>query len=334
MLYDAKIPLSTCAYAVKRVQESRDKLSWDIVNPGRNSSIYTALDAHASSFSSRSVESIVEKDYLGKYFVPRNMYVPTSLAQQARVTKWYLAGVRVPQSMRDYLAQFCERHMPGDYKVLTVDAIGCPNAKASSGVTIAWDPVESEFGWKYFPSGPNWDLIQEGTKFWLKLVEIAVPDTWLSKPISDLLSLSNPELEALAIERPVIRPESGPGKVRWARSSCKNLYILGRMLFDRVQSSVQWSAHRNYIGKASNTMSAALRAENRDEFYFGTHGDDWIAWCPHCERWHSGDYSNWDLHITARQILAAYEAWFKVMSPSFNKEEVKWFYAQIGRAHV
>jgi hypothetical protein len=99
------------------------------------------------------------------------------------------------------------------------------------------------------------------------------------------------------------------------------------MFASPVQSDVRWSSSANYIGKASNTLRLACKAASADDWLVGTHGDDFIGYCPKCGIFHSGDWSNFDLHVSARVILACRQAWFDVIKSMLTPREIKLFYA-------
>jgi hypothetical protein len=193
--------------------------------------------------------------------------------------------------------------------------------------------------WAYVKKGPYWNALQDGTHHWKVEVNRNVPNEWLRMPVDDLIKVRNRKLENLVLERPVIRTESGPLGVRWARSSAANPYILGREMIMNIQNNGNWKYSPGYLGNSRNVQTAALRQSNETDvslrtmdgpdapWYVATHGDDWIAWCPYCERWHSGDWSNFDLRIGARQILASYNALYRNLRHFLTKAEKKLFYA-------
>lgn len=323
-LYNAETPLTTNLWCTTQVELEGDM--YYSTNKKRNTAIYEALAEHVKSLDKQSVEYFAEMDYLDKYYIARNLYFPSSLRQQAEVSKWFLGGSHVPVPVKDSLIQFWMKFVPNDYRVKSPEDIKCPKFDATTGVALAQSP-EGDPSWVYSKKGPIWPSLQRGTLVWLDAIADAVPEEWLSKDIEDLIGVRNPTLEKLALERPVIRKESGPGKVRWARSSSANVYILGRMFIESIQSEGSWSEDVSYIGKASNTQFAALKAPAKDDWYVGTHGDDWIAWCPTCKRWHSGDWSNFDLRVAARLLLASYSALYQVIKHLLTDQEKKWFYA-------
>lgn len=323
-LYNPEVPLGTNLWCTDQVV--LEGQVWRAVNTKRARSLYDWLDAYVKSLNVRSVEYGLERDYFSKYYIMRNLYFPESLQNQAAVAKWYLGGTEVGKPVEDYLLNFWRRIVPKNYKMLCPEDIPCPRYEASGGVTLIWDAISERFMWAYVKKGPMWREIQEGTKRWLELVARAVPNDWLGRSIESLLGCDNYDLESLTVERPVIRKESGPGGVRWARSSSANLYELGRMIMKPIQDGV-WSQDTSYIGKASNAQYAALRVNKLDDWYIGTHGDDWVAWCPKCQRWHSGDWSNFDLRVTARQLLASYAALYSSLESFLSETERKWFYA-------
>lgn len=332
ILYNPGLFYPTNVWCMSKVEASLSPSGeeyWTPLDTRRAEVILTQLKAYVQTLDVRSVASWVEAEYLGKYNVSRNFYIPESLRQQANVTKWFLGGTDVPDPVKTYLHAFWARYVPSDYRVKSPVEIPCPHWDASAGVCMVLNPTTAEPEWRYLKKGPYWDIIQAGTVYWLMQVEAAIPDSWLERSIESLIGVDNLELEALAVERPVIRTESGPGKVRWARSSTGNVYILGRMFIESVQDSDAWNASPAYIGKASNTVYGANRISrlDRDEWHLGSHGDDWIAYCPICQRWHSGDWSNWDLHISARQLLASYQAWYDQIRDRLTKQQCKWFYA-------
>jgi len=283
------------------------------------------LRDYKGSLPLQSVDRHIEEEYFDKFDGVRNMYVPESLRQQAQVSRWFLGGSDVPNSVKDYLHEFWWRHVPATYSKREVDKVKCPKYDASAGVVYRKEGAE--FGWDYCSKGPFWDQIQEGTKEWEKAVIAVVPKEWLDLPISALVGFDNLSLERLALERPVIRKEGGPGKVRYARSSSGNVYILGRQFVTSVQDSDRWSASPSYIGRSVNAQVAGILSDEEEDWYIGTHGDDWIAWCPKCRVWHSGDWSNWDLHLSARLILASYEALFDRICSDLSESEVRLYYA-------
>lgn len=325
-LYLPEIPFPTNLWCIKTCEgriRNGDEIVYFPVIGTRNPSIESALKDWVGGLHPSSVEYFVESDYLGKYNSLRNPYIPDSLFQQADVDKWFLGGSPVPETVMSSMRMFWRSITPNDYKVLTPGDIKCPKYESSAGVCMI--EKDRELMWRYCTKGPNWNRIQMGTEVWLSLVAATVPDEWITRPIINLISAKNLELEALALERPVIRKEGGPGKVRWARSSSGNVYILGRMFIERIQDGMLWADNLGYIGKAQNSQRAALK--RGDEWYVGTHGDDWIAWCPVCRVWHSGDWSNWDLHVRATSLLASYQALFEAISSFLSSHEVKLFYA-------
>lgn len=328
-LYNPETPFSTHLWCTGSVNYHTDrwKSFYECLNTERATSIITTLAAYVQTLNVQSVENFVEREYLKKYYQARCFYFPVSLRQQGEVSPWFLGGSNVPNPMMDSLRSWWSRRIDSGYKVLSPGEISCPRYEASGGVCYV--KRGDTLDWEYLKKGKNWSNIQDGTEEWLKLVSASVPDSWLTNPITALISRNNFELEALALERPVIRKESGPGKVRWARSSSGNVYILGRMFAERAQNSVRWKESREYIGKGSNTVCAANRCflGEEDDWYIGTHGDDWVAYCPKCKMFHSGDWSNFDLYVTARQMLASKQAWFEAISHLLSKEQTKWFYA-------
>jgi len=334
-LYRPQKPFMTNLWCIEKVRlapwKSKKGIWYVVYEPEvarRVPRIKDELRAYVDSLNVRSVEWFVESDYLGKYERARNLYYPESLKQQAEVAPWFLQGGRVSDPYRQSLVEWWGRYTPSDYRVLEPQDIKCPNTDASSGVCYTREDGGSD--WTYSAeSGPVWEAIQKGTEDWLELISAAVPNQWLDKPIEDLIRANCPALESLALEVPVIRKESGPGKVRWARMSSKNVYILGRMFAERVQDGENWNASLSYIGKAVNTVQAAIKCWKGgfDDWYVGTHGDDWLAWCPVCNRFHSGDWSNFDLHETARQQLANKQAFFHTIEPFLDPEQKRWYYA-------
>jgi hypothetical protein len=333
LLYTPEVPLATSLCAITSVEQLIAKKTGNVyyspVDTRRNKSIEETITVQTNALSPESVEYMAEIDYLLKYHKARNYFFPSSLRQQADVCKWFLGGPDLPASAGIYLDEFWEDTVPGNYRVLSPYAIPCSRYEACAGVCYVWDSKLQTYRWDYLKKGPYWSNIQLGTDEWLKHVSAAVPNDWLNYRVNQLLGAKNLELEALALENVVIRKESGPDHVRWARNSAGNLYILGRMFIAPIQDDYRWSSSPRYIGKASNTQFAAITVDKqiRDQWYVGTHGDDWIAWCPHCQRWHSGDYSNWDLHISAVETLASFDALYRRIESYLTKEEQKWFYA-------
>lgn len=329
MLYNPEMPFNTHLWcAGKTIYEiGKEHSYYRCLNLRRAQEIYATLTDYVKTLNVQSVENFVEKDYLGKYFQARNFYFPISLRQQAEVSPWFLGGSNIPEPMMGALRTWWSDRISPKYRVLTPKEIKCPRFEASAGVCYV--RTGDGYDWEYLPKGRNWGRIQDGTEEWLRLVTSVLPDTWLDAPITSLISKQCLALEALALERPVIRKESGPGKVRWARSSSGNVYILGRMFAEFAQNDAKWNKSSVYIGKSSNTVYAANRCDQgkEDDWYIGTHGDDWLAWCPQCHMWHSGDWSNFDLHVTAREMLASKQAWFDAISHLLTKEQTKWFYA-------
>jgi len=335
-LYKAENYYPTNLWCMTRVDVARGSdgrptqpVKYVPVDACRASSIKEMLDTYVSSLDVRSVEYKLEMDYCNKYWIGRNYYFPDSLRQQADVDKWFLAGHEIPAPMKDYLTQFWKSVVTSGYHFLQPSEVKCPRYEASGGVCLYKDPLTGEFKWGYVRKGPYWSAIQEGTDYWFELVLEEVPDEWLEIPISHLISdrYRNRELERLTVERPVIRKESGPGKVRWARMSSGNLYILGRGVMDSIQSGEAWGTSARYLGKALNAQLAAIKRSSYDDWHISTHGDDWMAWCPVCERFHSGDWSNFDLHVTARQMLASHEALYGVIRNYLTRDQQKLFYA-------
>lgn len=325
-LYKRQLPLPTSIGCMKKVEFACDR--YRPINAARAESIKERLDTYVASLDVRSVEYGLEKDYLRKYYVARNYYVPENLRDQASVAKWFLGGPQIAANMKNYLEEFWSRVVPSNYHMLTPSDIECPSYDASGGVSFIRVPGGG-FEWAYLKKGPNWSAMQDGTVEWFKDIIRAVPDNWLNRSISSLITDNNRELESLTLERPVIRTESGPHHVRLARSSSSNLHILGRMVMKPIQKAL-WPNDLSYIGLAMNAQVAGIKCTKGayDDWYIGTHGDDWIAWCPVCERFHSGDWSNFDLHVTANQLLASYEALYSVISSRLgSREEHKLFYA-------
>jgi hypothetical protein len=154
-----------------------------------------------------------------------------------------------------------------------------------------------------------------------------LPSDILASRIEDIWKLSIPAIENLALERPVIRKEGGLMGARWARSSPGNSYILGREFVNNIQEHPNWKSSLEYLGKASNVQYAALTRHRRDDWDVATHGDDWIAWCPECQRWHSGDWSKFDHSMSAQLIAASYQAWYDATVHFMTERERKLFYA-------
>lgn len=329
-LYKPKIVLGTNLWCISKVNlvspPGGGEPRYIPVNRKRATEIYPALKTYVESLPARSVARWIESDYLEKYYTFRNYYLPESLRQQAEICSWFLGGRKVLKPVSTRMAQWWERYVPKNYRVRRPVDIACPRYEAAAGVVMTLGDSGS-FEWDYLKKGPAWDRIQLGTIRWLDLVERAVPDGAIDLPINSILGQDWIELENLAVETPVIRSESGPGKVRWARNSSGNVYILGRMFAEGIQNGESWSNSPAYIGKASNTIRLACKAAKADTWLVGTHGDDWIAWCPECQMWHSGDWSNFDLHISARTILANRTQMLNVIRPFLSRQELKWFYA-------
>jgi hypothetical protein len=329
-LYTPQTPFSTNLWCIKEAKLTRDRMGhtvWIVVIGTRSRELEVFLRNYVSTLSTQSVDFYIESDYLSKYDAVRNWYYPESLCQQAGIAKWFFGGPDVPEPVSGNMHSFWTGVVPRNYRVIEVPNVKCPKYEASGGVCLVRETSGDGYSWEYLAKGPNWDRIQDGTTHWLTLVVRAVPNKWLERPITHLIGANNVALEKLAVEGPVIRKEGGPGKVRWARSSSGNVYILGRKYIGKIQDDVRWNFSPAYIGKASNAQLAGVLSGSRDEWYVGTHGDDWIAWCPICQRWHSGDWSNWDLHVSARLLLASYQGLYDCISERLSEVERKEFYA-------
>lgn len=327
-LYDLVLPLGTNLWCVKKVKLQDMGMELPIftaVNRARATEIESALNMYVETLSTRSVKAWVEADYAAKYATFRNYYIPESLRQQAEVSPWYLEGKTVPEEVYSYMVDWWTRYLPSNFHVATPEQIPCPRYEAAGGVCYVHDDTSAR--WEYLKKGPNWSYIQRGTSEWLDEIVKLVPNEWIGRPIPDLVNVRSPELESMAVETPVIRMEGGPGKVRWARNSSANVYILGRMYARGIQDDHRWSTSSAYIGKASNTVKLGCKSLEADGWLIGTHGDDWIAWCPECGRWHSGDWSNFDLHVAARTQAACKEAYRQTVGRGFSDREMKLFYA-------
>lgn len=326
-LLEPSIPLQTNLWALTKLKCDmfENNRRYVPVNQKRNPSLKDVMRDHVAALDVRSLEYIMESDYFNKIDVVRNTYLPGVLRQQGDVCAWFLEGKDSPTPMVEQQDAWFERYVPENYRVLQVSDIKCPKYDASGG--LCYVRHNGDYRWEYLASGPNWEDIQAGTEEWQKLVIKVVPKEWATIDLRKLIKENNYALEKLATERPVIRAESGPTKTRWARSSPKNLYILGRRFMQSIQDSTKWNSSIEYIGKASNVQYAAITRSRREGVQIGTHGDDWVAWCDHCKVFHSGDWSNWDLHVAARQILSAYQSYRKAIDGYLEDDERRLFAA-------
>lgn len=328
-LLSPKTPLGTSLWCIMKVgygqATKHDPWKYYPINPARNPAILDWLTSYVKTLHNESVDRFIEEEYLSKYFVMRNWYEPASLFQLGSSTKWFLGGKEVSSAVNTNLHKFWQRYVPGNYHVLSPHDVKCPKFDAGAG--IVYVRRGENYTWEHCKKGPNWPNIQDGTDAWLKLAASLVPDDWLAMPVTALIGVNESPLECLALEEPVVDFKGGPGKVRYVRKVSGNLYILGRMFISQIQNGVKWKGSRSYIGIADNVLKAAAYAEKAGESYVGTHGDDTIIYCPQCQMWHSLDWSNWDLHITARQILASLQALLDVIRPFLNAEQLRWFYA-------
>lgn len=328
-LLEPDVPLMNCLWICRQIQFKDGILgrTWFPTNKSRNPSLREVLEAQIATLNKRSLEWIMESDYFNKLDVSRNSYLPGVLRQQGDVCPWYLGGKDSPTPMVEQQDAWFDRYVPKDYRILGVSEIKCPKFDASAG--MCYVAYNGGFEWEYLASGPRWPDILRGTEEWQKMVCAVVPNAWVDMDLNLLIKEDNYALEKLATERPVIRAESGPVKTRWARSSPKNLYVLGRRFMKPIQDGLAWNRSKEYIGKASNVQYAAITRSRCDDIWIGTHGDDWVAWCAKCGVFHSGDWSNWDLHVAAKQILSAYESYRKAISCFMQTQEDRKLFAAL-----
>lgn len=353
-LYNAVQPLATSVWCCRRAELRAPPSSeltdreieltqqgtlgqfWYPTDSARSPEIHEMLSAYVATLNVQSVDHFVEKEYLDKYFVFRNWYEPESLRRQTNDPPWFIRGPPVPEPMRKRLRIWWTDHVPSGWKWVPPERIPCPKYEASAGVVM-----KRSFGrdqWAYCKKGPNWPEIQEGTAAWTDLVSQVIRSRrpeWLADGfnLERLLKVREPALELLALERPVIRTESGPLSVRFARSSSGNLYLAERGFVLPIQNNRRWHDSTEYIGIARNTCLGATKAVGSSGAvpWVGTHGDDWVAWCPQCKRFHSGDWSKWDRNLSARLILASKDAQFRAMQHLLDREQQTVF---IGLAYL
>lgn len=226
------------------------------------------------------LQAATEREWLDKYSVFRNWYDPFYYANT--IQPWFLPGISIPKGFFQRLYKFWDDNISDDYKVLDPSDIKCPKADASSGLSF------TSSGWIYGKSGVHWKEIQEGA--------------------SMVMDMADYNEFQLAVSCPNVRLESGPDKPRVTWNWPKHLYILERCFMEPIQA--QFVNKNYYIGKASNCLRAAMTIDGY-VLYVGTHGDDWVAY--YRGKWYMGDWSDWDLFITALQVMTSLKALKQVL---------------------
>jgi hypothetical protein len=241
----------------------------------------------------------LEQDYFGKFYVFRNWYQTYGLMRQAEIVPWNNFGVNsTPPGYYDFLYQFHDRHVRGNYRRIPVRNIKCPNGSASTGVCYTVN------GWIYRSSSADiWPWLLEGIEE-IETVFKELAPSWI-----DLFNpmYHNRALSALSLDCTVIRTEGGPTKIRWAQNHSKHSYVLERSIVVPMQDG-SWNHSPLYIGKSSHSKNFGEVFDHWEgRPVVATHGDDWIAALGD-GKFASGDWSEFDHHVTGKQIVMSRKA--------------------------